>query len=93
LDDTQFLNTSLFIVNLTNTSKIITTLTQSEFLASCIPDLTQNTQVKLLYRAVKTEWKFEDFHKNCGKQGPTVVVIKAENGRLCGGFASQSWRI
>jgi hypothetical protein len=43
---------------------------------------------KLLYRASRDGWQTTDFHRLCDNKGPTVVIVKASNGRLCGGYCS-----
>jgi hypothetical protein len=47
---------------------------------------------KLLYRASKDGWEPEDFHRHCDEKGALLILVKVENGRLCGGFCSISWK-
>ena len=47
---------------------------------------------KLLYRASRDGWQSTDFHRLCDKKGPTVVIVKVDNGRLCGGYCSIGWK-
>jgi hypothetical protein len=47
---------------------------------------------KLLYRASRDGWKRADFHRLCDDKGPTVVIVKVSNGRLCGGYCSIGWK-
>jgi hypothetical protein len=47
---------------------------------------------KLLYRASRDGWLSTDFHYKCDKKGPTVVIVKVDNGRLCGGYCSIGWK-
>jgi hypothetical protein len=47
---------------------------------------------KLLYRASRDGWLHSDFHRLCDNKGPTVVIVKVSNGRLCGGYCSIGWK-
>ena len=47
---------------------------------------------KLLYRASRDGWLTSDFHRLCDEKGPTVVLVKVSNGRLCGGYCSIGWK-
>ena len=47
---------------------------------------------KLLYRASRDGWETSDFHRLCDEKGPTVVIVKVDNGRLCGGYCSIGWK-
>ena len=47
---------------------------------------------KLLYRASRDGWETTDFHRLCDEKGPTVVIVKVDNGRLCGGYCSIGWK-
>ncbi|CAG8474068.1 2314_t:CDS:2 [Acaulospora morrowiae] len=47
---------------------------------------------KLIYRASRDGFKFENFHKNCDNRGPTLVVIKVyKSGEIVGGFNPLEW--
>jgi hypothetical protein len=45
-----------------------------------------------LYRASEHEFSASDFHRLCDNKGPTVVLVKAENGRMAAGYSSVSWK-
>jgi hypothetical protein len=45
-----------------------------------------------LYRASRDGWNVSDFHRLCDEKGPTVVIVKVSNGRLCGGYCSIGWK-
>lgn len=51
----------------------------------------RNIQVNLIYRGSRDGWTMSDFHSLCDDKGPIVVIVKVDNGRLCGGFAS-NWK-
>jgi hypothetical protein len=46
---------------------------------------------KLIYQATKDGFEASSFHKICNHQGPTLCVIKSENGNIFGGFTALSW--
>lgn len=46
---------------------------------------------RLLYRGSRDGWLAADFHSRCDEKGPTITLIKVDNGRRCGGYASESW--
>lgn len=33
----------------------------------------------------------KDFHSRCDNMGPTLTLFKTDDGRICGGYTSQSW--
>jgi hypothetical protein len=47
---------------------------------------------KLLYRASRDGWHSTNFHHLCDEKGPTLVIVKVNNGRLCGGYCSIGWK-
>ena len=48
-----------------------------------------NLKFELLYRGTRDGFINEAFHSKCDDKGPTVFVVKLENNRRLGGFASQ----
>jgi hypothetical protein len=50
-----------------------------------------NLKFELLYRGSRDGFTNEAFHSRCDNKGPTLFVVKLENNRRIGGFASQSW--
>jgi hypothetical protein len=44
-----------------------------------------------LYRGSKHEFSAAAFHRLCDNKGPTVVLIKARNGRVAAGYSCVSW--
>jgi hypothetical protein len=44
-----------------------------------------------LYRASEHGFTAAAFHRLCDNQGPTVVLIRAENGRVAAGYSCVSW--
>ena len=44
----------------------------------------------LCYRASRDGWSAQEFHKNCDKKGPTVVLVKV-NDCIFGGYTDQTW--
>ena len=46
---------------------------------------------KLLFRKSVNGDSFEEFHKLCDKKGKTLVLIKAEEGFIIGGYTTCDW--
>ena len=44
----------------------------------------------LCYRASRDGWSAQNFYSHCGGQGPTVVLVKA-NDCIFGGYTDQNW--
>jgi hypothetical protein len=51
----------------------------------------KNVKTKLLYRASKDGNYPKAFHSKCDNQGPTLVIIRAYNDEIAGGYAHLSW--
>ena len=65
---------------------------QIEFLIKSIKEsFGGDFKCKLLYRASRDGWQISDFHRLCDEKGSTVVIVKVDNGRLCGGYCSIGW--
>ena len=45
----------------------------------------------LCYRASRDGWSAQDFHRNCDNKGKTVVLVKAFNNHIFGGYTDQQW--
>ena len=48
--------------------------------------------MKLIFNPSRDGWSVEDFHRLCDDQGPTILFIKSRAGKICGGYASISWK-
>ena len=46
---------------------------------------------RLIYRASEHDYTDDSFHDYCDHQGPTLVIIKCADGRIFGGYTTQSW--
>jgi hypothetical protein len=44
-----------------------------------------------LYRGSEHEFSVSAFHRLCDNQGPTVVLVRAGNGRVAAGYSCVSW--
>ena len=49
--------------------------------------------LSLLYRSSIHNFTFHDFHSRVDNKGPTLTLMKSQNGNVFGGFASISWYI
>ena len=47
--------------------------------------------LKLIFRASEHEFKSSAFHSKCDNKGPTLTIIKTNNGNLFGGYTPISW--
>jgi hypothetical protein len=52
-----------------------------------------NAEVKLtlLHRASEHGFLSREFHHFCDRKGPTITVVKAENGRMAAAYNSVNW--
>jgi len=46
---------------------------------------------KLIYRATTDGFDTSNFHSKCDNQGPTIVIIKSNQGNIFGGFNKNAW--
>lgn len=46
---------------------------------------------KVIYQATKDGFSSSSFHLKCNNQGPTMVVIKSNNGNIFGAYVPDSW--
>ena len=74
-------------------TSLITDLGQIQFLIKSIQEsFGSDFTCRLLYRASRDGWQSTDFHSRCDQKGPTVAIVKVDNGRLCGGYCSIGWQ-
>lgn len=52
---------------------------------------TNQISFKLLYRGSRDGFGAKNFHQKCDNQGPTLVVIKSNHGKVFGGFTDVDW--
>ena len=69
-----------------NDSLIVTNSYKALFLAQTIPDLTEKTELKCIFRATRDGWNSSDFHAKCDGKGPTLTFIETSKDRVCGGY-------
>jgi BTB/POZ domain-containing protein KCTD9 len=48
-------------------------------------------KLNLLYKATKDGFRAINFHSRCDNKGPTISVIKSEQGKTFGGFTNLNW--
>ena len=79
--------------NLFKETSLFTDQAKIQFLIKSIKEsFGQNFTCKLIYRASRDGWNTADFHRLCDNKGATVVIVKVNNGRLCGGYCSIGWQ-
>jgi predicted nucleic acid-binding Zn-ribbon protein len=54
--------------------------------------LGQNYNMRLIYSTDKDIYSPSNFHKKVGRTRPTLSLIKMKDGKIIGGFTSQSWQ-
>jgi hypothetical protein len=81
------------IINKISNSTVIIDKNHKEFIVKNIMETMDYRRfiANLLYRGSRDGWSHNDFHRLCDNKGALLVLIKASNGRLCGGFSSISW--
>ena len=47
---------------------------------------------KLLYRSSEHDYTAKSFHEYCDDKGPTLIVVKSNEGWIFGGYTTQSWK-
>ena len=45
----------------------------------------------LKYRGSDNGWNAENFHELCDNIGPTITLLKLEDGSCIGGFTTAKW--
>ena len=48
---------------------------------------------RLLYRSSEHDYTGKSFHEYCNGKGPTLIVIKSDEGWIFGGYTTQSWEV
>jgi len=48
-------------------------------------------EVELLYRATRDGFNSEKFHRLCDNKGPTITLVRDNEGRCFGGYTSANW--
>ncbi|KAF9958203.1 hypothetical protein BGZ70_009291 [Mortierella alpina] len=55
------------------------------------PTLQNQPKLTLQYRATRDGFDAANFHMACDQRGPTLTVVRADNGAVFGGYNSSSW--
>jgi cobyric acid synthase len=53
----------------------------------------QSIRFELLYRGSRDGTSSAAFHQKVDNQGPTLVLVKTEHSRVCGGYQSLSYKV
>jgi hypothetical protein len=51
----------------------------------------KEVKMTLLFRASEHEFLASEFHRLCGRKGPTITLVKAVNGRIAAAHSGVSW--
>ena len=60
-------------------------------MATYLTSIMPNVMIGLLYRGSTHGWHLKDFHLRCDSKGPTLTLIKIEDGDCIGGYTRGSW--
>ena len=77
-----------------NDSNIIENIEDVDFITKAIEkkmNISNISNIKMIYQATKHDDKSEDFKKNCNNKGPILTIIKSENDEIFGGFTKCNW--
>ena len=48
--------------------------------------------VRNIYKGSRDGWETEKFTSRVFNKGPSLIVVKATTGRICGGYTSKHWK-
>ena len=51
----------------------------------------KNNNFTLIYKGSRDGDSYINFHEKCDNQGPTIMIIKSNNGEIFGGHTEKSW--
>lgn len=71
-------------------STILTNSKSKEWLLNKLAQDSRIVDISLIFRASKHGFQAEDFHNYCDNQGPTLTIVKSNQG-VWGGFSEFSW--
>ena len=77
------------VLPLHQTSQLVTTLDDEDWLLSEIPY--PIVAALLIYKGSRDGWTYGKFHEFCDRMGPTLTIMKTKAGAICGGFTMQDW--
>ena len=52
----------------------------------------EELKLNLLYKGTRDGFRASDFHSRCDEKGPTICIIKSDNGNTFGGYTDLSWK-
>ncbi|KAK3837670.1 MAG: TLD-domain-containing protein [Linnemannia elongata] len=68
-----------------------TNFSQSPTSPSLVQSQLPLPKLTLQYRASRDGFAAHNFHMSCDQRGPTLTVVRADNGTIFGGYNSSSW--
>jgi hypothetical protein len=51
----------------------------------------KDVKLTLLFRASEYGFRSSDFHRMCDRKGPTITIVKAENGPMAAAYSGVDW--
>lgn len=62
-----------------------------DFLRTLVAITAPSPKFRLLYRGSRDGYTAKAFHQKCDNQGPTLVLVESNHGKIFGGFADAPW--
>ncbi|KAG9064642.1 hypothetical protein KI688_002900 [Linnemannia hyalina] len=72
-------------------SGALTNISQSPTSPTHVQSQLPLPKLTLQYRATRDGFAAHNFHMSCDQRGPTLTVVRADNGTIFGGYNSSSW--
>ena len=51
----------------------------------------KNNTFSLIYKGSRDGDTYDNFHEKCDNKGPTIMIIKTDDGEIFGGYTEKSW--
>jgi hypothetical protein len=58
---------------------------------SYFPESKRNFSTENIYDSSRDGWTFAVFKQKVFGKGPSLIILKATNGAICGGYTSKNW--
>ena len=55
------------------------------------PESKRKFSLKRIYNGTRDGWEIAKFRDLVFNKGPTLIIVKVDNGRICGGYTSKNW--
>jgi hypothetical protein len=55
------------------------------------PESKRKFSLKRIYNGTRDGWEIAKFKDLVFNKGPTLIIVKASSGKVCGGYTSKNW--